>query len=299
MSKLNYDTKQKVITLAGTCFWYWNSFYTFLDSCGVSKQIQDRYPKSAYSKYDVMRNVLGELEDKNNSEVINSIVSNFYRMSRAADDDVPDLKKAKRLLDEFRETVGNDPIEKELEKRQREKSKQKYQEATEASKYNRKRLEELNKQFLDLHSTSEMTKQQRGFALENLFCDLLELNEMEYKRPYRHPGEQIDGHMRFEKFDYLLETKWEKDPIKQDALSVFDGKIKGKAQSTRGLFIAANGFDDNAVQKYSGDSPRIILMTGEDLALVLSGRIDFQDGMKAKVEAIVRHGNIQKHLREI
>ncbi len=246
-----------------------------------------------------MRNVLGELEDQNNSEVINSIVSNFYRMSRAADDDVPDAKKAKRLLGEFREIVGDDPIEKELEKRQREKSKQKYQEATEASKHYRKRLEELNKRFLELLSTTEMTNQQRGYALEDLFCDLLELNEMEYKRPYRHPGEQIDGHMRYEKFDYLLETKWEKDPITQDSLSVFDGKIRGKAQSTRGLFIAANGFEDNAVQKYSGDSPRIILMTGEDLALVLCGRIDFQDGMKAKVEAIVRHGNIQKHLREI
>ncbi|MEW8356221.1 MAG: restriction endonuclease [Candidatus Thiodiazotropha sp.] len=283
MAKLNYNTKQKLIELAGTCFWYWNSFYTFLDSCGVSKRQQDKYPRSAYSKYDVMRNILGELEDKNSTEVINSIVSSFYRMKRAADDDVPDAEKAKRLLDEFRDVVGNDPIEKELEKRQREKSKQKYQESTQANKHFKNRLEELNKRFLNLHTTTEMTSQQRGFALEDLFCDLLELNEMEYKRPYRHTGEQIDGHMKYEKFDYLLETKWEKDPITQDALSIFDGKIRGKAQSTRGLFIAANGFDNNAVQKYSGDSPRIILMTGEDLALILCGRIDFQDSLKAKI----------------
>jgi len=299
MAKLNYNTKQKIIELAGNCFWYWNSFFTFLDSCGVPKRMQEKYPRSAYSKYDVMRNVLGELEDQNNSEVINTIVSNFYRMRRAVDEDVPDTKKAKRMLDEFREIVGDDPIEKEIEKRQREQSKKKYQEATQANMHYRKRLEELNGKFLNLHTTTEMTNQQRGYALEDLFCDLLELNELEYKRPYRHPGEQIDGHMRYEKFDYLLETKWEKNPISQDALSVFDGKIRGKAQSTRGLFIAANGFDDNAVQKYSGDSPRIILMTGEDLALILSGRIDFQDGMKTKVEAIVRHGNIQKHLREM
>jgi hypothetical protein len=41
-----------------------------------------------------------------------------------------------------------------------------------------------------------------------------------------------------------------------------------------------------------GDLPRIILMTGEDLALVLSGRVLFVDAMKAKVDAIVRLGNI-------
>ena len=92
MAKLNYNIKQKLIELAGTCFWYWNSFYTFLDSCGVPRRLQDKYPRSAYSKYDVMRNVLGELEDLNNSEVLNSIVSNFFRMSKAADDDVPDAK---------------------------------------------------------------------------------------------------------------------------------------------------------------------------------------------------------------
>lgn len=299
MAKLNYIIKQKLIELAGNCFWYWNGFYTLLDSCGVSKRLQDKYPRAAFSKYEVMRNILGELEDQNNTEVINAIISNFYRMRQAADDDVPDSKKARRLLDEFREIVGDDPIEKELERRQREEFKRKYQETTQASKNFRTRLEELNKQFLALHSTTEMTNQRRGYALEELFCDLLELNEMEYKRPYRHPGEQIDGHMRYEKFDYLLETKWEIAPVRQDALSIFDGKIRGKAQSTRGLFIAANGFDENAIQKFSGDSPRIILMTGEDLALVLCGRVDFQDGMKAKVEAIVRHGKIQKHLREI
>lgn len=52
--------------------------------------------------------------------------------------------------------------------------------------------------------------------------------------------------------------------IKQKDLAIFDGKIRGKAQSTRELFLDANGFDENAVVKFSGDSPRIILMTGED-----------------------------------
>ena len=164
----------------------------------------------------------------------------------------------------------------------------------------RQRLESLNTQFISLHTNSEVTPHQRGYALETLYCDLLELNEFDYKRPYKTPdGEQIDGHFRYEKFDYLIESKWEQGLIKQKDLAIFDGKIRGKMQSTRGLFLAANGFDENAVAKFSGDAPRIILMTGEDLALILSDRIGLSDALDAKLDAIVRYGNINKPLREI
>jgi hypothetical protein len=123
---------------------------------------------------------------------------------------------------------------------------------------------------------------------------------LEYSKPYKTlDGEQIDGHFKYDKFDYLVELKWEDGVIKQKDLSIFDGKIKGKAQSTRGLFLAANGFDDNAIVKFSGDSPRIILMTGEDLTYVLNARVLFHDAMKAKIEAIVRFGNINFPIRNI
>ena len=69
-------------------------------------------------------------------------------------------------------------------------------------------------------------------------------------------------------------------------------KISGKAQSTRGLFLAMDGFDDSAINKFSNDSPRMILMKGEDLALILNGGKDLSDVLKAKVDAIVRMDNI-------
>lgn len=126
------------------------------------------------------------------------------------------------------------------------------------------------------------------------------LSEIDFSKSYKTPdGEQIDGHFKYEKFDYLVECKWESGVIKQKELSIFDGKIRGKAQSTRGLFLAANGFDLNAIQKFSGDSPRIILMTGDDLAMILSGQVLFFDAMKAKVDAIVRYGDINFSLRRI
>lgn len=300
MAKIGFEIRQKIVTLAGTCFWYWNTFYSFLDSCGVPKKLQERFPRESHNKYQVMRNILDTLEESNQIGVINSIVSNFYRMRGAADRDVPDPEKAKELLNEFRDAVGNDPIEKEIEKRRRDEIRHKRETTLDEQKAQKQRLQDLNNQFANLLAAVKMTPQQRGFKLEDLFCDLLQLSELEYKRPYRtDEGEQLDGHFRYEKFDYLIESKWEEDSIKQKDLSIFDGKIRGKAQSTRGLFLAANGFDENAVTKFSGDSPRIILMSGEDLALILGGRVDFQDAMKAKLDAIVRYGNINFSIRKI
>lgn len=298
--KINYELKELIVSLSGACFWYWNSFYSFLDSCEVPKSLQLKYPKETYNKYQVMRNILEYLEESNKIEVINNIISNFFKLGNAVDRDALDEKKAKQLLAEFRTLVGNDPIEKEIERRKREEARENYKAAIDEQKSQRKRLEDLNSLFTSLTTTTEYTPQQRGYKLEGILCDLLQLSELEYSRPYKtSDGEQIDGHFRYEKFDYLIESKWEDGLIKQKDLSIFDGKIKGKAQSTRGLFLAANGFDENAIIKFSGDSPRIILMTGEDLAMVLNGRVLFHDAMKAKVEAIVRYGNINFSIRSI
>jgi len=298
--KLSFEAKEKLVELAGACFWYWNGFHSFLDSCGVPRSLQNKYPREAYNKYTMMRAILADLDQAGNIELISAIASGFYKLKGPMDRDNLDEGKAKRLLAEFREAIGDDPIEAEIKKREKERAKASYEQSIADRRAQGKRLEDLYAEFVGLTSENGITPQQRGFKLEQLFFQLLHISEFEHTRPYRTPGqEQIDGHFRHEKFDYLVETKWTQGPTKQPDLSIFDGKIRGKAQSTRGFFVSANGFDATAVQKYSGDSPRIILMTGEDLALVLCGRVLFADAMKAKVDAIVRLGNIMFPIRQI
>lgn len=150
-----------------------------------------------------------------------------------------------------------------------------------------------------LFSLQGITLQERGYRLEKLFFELLRINEIEYSPPYKTSGEQIDGHFKYEMFDYLCEIKWTSEITKQLDLSIFDGKIRGKAQSTRGLFLSASGFDANAINKFSGDSPRILLMNGEDLAFILNGNYLLYDALKAKIDALVRYGKINMPLREL
>lgn len=293
VKKLNFETKEKIVELAGTCFWYWAGFYSFLDSCGISTELQRKYPREAYNKFSMMRAILVDLDHTGNYEIINSIASGFYKLINPVDRENIDELKAKRLLAEFRVLLGNDPIDAEIKKRDQERAKDAYRKSITDKQTQKKLLEELNSKFLNLTTSNELTPQQRGFNLEHIFFDLLHLSEFEYTKPYRTSGrEQIDGHFRYEMFDYLVEIKWTQEQTKQPDLSIFDGKIRGKAQSTRGFFLSANSFDSTAIQKFSGDTPRIVLMTGDDLALILNGRLLFTDVMKAKIDAIVRLGNI-------
>jgi len=298
--RLSFEAKEKMVALSGACFWFWNSLYSFFDSCGVPRQIWERYPREAFNKYQLMRNILTDLDNAGKTDIINAIVSNFYRMRGPVDRDNLDVKKAQGLLNEFREMVGTDPIEAEIKRQAQEKARSEHLDSIEGRKVHTEHLNKMNQNFIELASTKDISPQQRGFNLETLFFELLALYEFDYTKPYRTgAGEQIDGHFRYEKFDYLVEAKWTVGLTKQPDLSIFDGKIRGKAQSTRGFFLSANGFDQNVISKFSGDAPRIVLMTGEDLAIVFSNQISFDDAMKIKVDAIVRKGQIFLPLRSI
>ena len=99
---MRFDLKENIVSLAGACFWYWNSYYRFIDSCGVQESLYIRYPKDSFNKYQVMHNVLEWLEEQGKDEIINNIISNFYRLRNAVDKENLDNNKAKQLLAEFR-----------------------------------------------------------------------------------------------------------------------------------------------------------------------------------------------------
>jgi hypothetical protein len=297
---LAFDAKEQMVALSGACFWYWNSFYSFLTSAGVPGSTYRKYPKDVFNKYTAMRAIISDLETSGQFEILQSLVSGFYRLRGPVDKDNLDVAKARDLLKEFRELVGDDPIEAEIKRKQQQEARERYRESLDTATTAAGRLEALNTAFLALAAGQGHTPQERGYALERLFFDLLHLSEVQHRRPYRTlAGEQIDGHFNFGKFDYLVEVKWISGPTEPSHLSIFDGKIRGKAQSTRGLFLAAEGFQPTAVTKFSGDSPRILLMNGEDLALVLGGSVDCADLLSAKVDAMVRHGRIDLSARDL
>ena len=135
----------------------------------------------------------------------------------------------------------------------------------------------------------ESDAQKRGFALEILLNELFELFEMSPKSPFRRTGEQIDGAFTLDGDHYLLEAKWHGPAINLADLKVFDGSVESSLDNTLGLFLSINGFSDEAIEGYLlGRRPRLILMDGADLYLVLDGRIDLGDLLGRKKDIAVQ-----------
>lgn len=139
----------------------------------------------------------------------------------------------------------------------------------------------------------------RGYSLQDLLAQLFELHEIAYRPPYRTPTEEIDGHFGFKGFDYLVEARWRRDPPTAADLGGFKSKVDRKVQSTRGLFVSVAGFRQEVVLQFTqGATSNIILMDGQDLALILEGHVSLTDALDLKIQKAAQEGIIYFPLAE-
>ncbi len=109
--------------------------------------------------------------------------------------------------------------------------------------------------------------------MEKLLNEIFLLFDLQPKAAFKITGEQIDGSFTFDNNDYLLEAKWQKALVNAGDLYKFGGKISGKLKNTLGLFISLDGFSPDCTETGSPVVKSMILMDGQDLMLVLDGRI--------------------------
>jgi hypothetical protein len=158
-------------------------------------------------------------------------------------------------------------------------------------------LDSLKQEFFRLVSTEN--RQQRGFTLEKVLKGLFDLFDLDPKASFRIIGEQIDGAFSFEGTDYLLEAKWQQDPVAAKDLDGLAGKLSRKLENTLGLFLSVNGFSEDAVKTHSSGRRLVLLMDGSDLMAVLEGRIDLVQLLLRKRRKAAETGNIYLRIHEI
>ena len=128
----------------------------------------------------------------------------------------------------------------------------------------------------------------RGFAFESLLTDLFASVGLAPRGSFRLIGEQIDGSFHHAGQTYLVEAKWHGQRLGQSDLLVFSGKVGGKAQWTRGVFISLSGYTSEGLEAFArGKQTNIICFDGLDLHAVLDNRVSLHDliGMKARAAA--------------
>ena len=67
------------------------------------------------------------------------------------------------------------------------------------------------------------------------------------------------------------------------------GEVKAKIESTRGLFLSIPGFRDEVVTEAATLS-NLILMDGQELALILERRVSLVEGLQIKLDNAAQKG---------
>lgn len=155
----------------------------------------------------------------------------------------------------------------------------------------RRRLGELREHFYALSRGAD--RNAAGTAFQTLFHDLLQLFGLKPKPAYRVTGEEIDGHFLLDNETYLIETKWEAGPLSEAPLLVFRGKIEGRSNVSRGVFVAVNGFTDACLAAIRiGKQPNFFLLDGYDVVQVIEGRIELPTLLREKLRLFAAKGAV-------
>jgi hypothetical protein len=152
-------------------------------------------------------------------------------------------------------------------------------------------LSELRQELNDLATEKDRAK--AGLALEKVLHRLFVLFQLNPRQPFRVVGEQIDGSFELDGQVYLMESKWEQNPLPEADLLVFGAKIEKKSTFTRGVFIALNGISEPARHAITqGKAPSFFVMDGHDLMMVLSEVISLTEFLRRRVRLLAEEGRV-------
>jgi len=134
-------------------------------------------------------------------------------------------------------------------------------------------------------------EQYRGFELERLIYAISLLScgfqrpSYRMERPLVGKIHQIDTHIEHRGRSYRCECKWKKEKVSYGDIVTFSDKID--VVGVAGLFISMSGFAETAVNKSKELRLRvaIILIDGEEVDLVMTGALHFDDLLNAKRRA--------------
>jgi hypothetical protein len=137
-----------------------------------------------------------------------------------------------------------------------------------------------------------ISSQQRGYLLQSFLRDLCALEGLQVTEPFRIEGEEIDGTIKFEGENYIVEAKWQDSLAASNALYHFAHKVEGKMYG-RGVFISINGYSDESVRALQrGKALRTILFDGGDLTKIAEELWTFKGMLDVKVKAAQTMGRI-------
>jgi hypothetical protein len=135
----------------------------------------------------------------------------------------------------------------------------------------------------DFERISDLGPQPRGRALQVLFAKIVERQGWSQEEGVRTSNEEIDVIVFKGREYYLVECKWEKDPIEAGVIREFYGKLSKRA-GIGGLVVSMSGFTAGAIEEVleHATSHRILLFGPEDIHSIVYSKQTFDEMLNAK-----------------
>ena len=284
---LSFEIREHMIQCIGLCLHYKDKVEAFFISCGVNKNLVLKYKSLA--KFVWARSVLTDLDDiENGFDIQRRILTELCKFRNIPDIKAPNPDAGLSALRRLKELAVLNKLYVEEEKRHSNQRKQMKEEEAKIIQDRVKLLADLKTVFFSLFSSSD--RQSAGYSLEDILEKLFPIFNIDYKKSYKTETQQIDGHFKFEGFDYLVEAKWRIDQPNEREIGSFKRKVDTKLDSTRGVFVSINGFRDEVVKSFEGEGSKILFFSGEDVTHILEGRMDLDEIVRRKIDKAAQEG---------
>lgn len=284
---LPFEVRNQIIQCVGLCFHYKDNVESFFISCGVNKRLAGKHKD--LPKFVWARNLLGDLDDLDGGDITQKkILTELCRFRNIPDKDAPNPDAGLSALRKLKELALENHIRFEEQKRDTNQRQNIAKERQKIVEDRKRTLSELRDLFYS--SVSNPNRQGAGYTLEDILEKLFPLFDLDYRKSYKTETQQIDGHFKFESFDYLVEAKWRVDQPNENEIGGFERKVNTKFESTRGIFVSINGVRPEVVQQFSSKGSNILFFTGEDLVHIFEGRADLREALRKKIDLAAQEG---------
>ena len=120
---------------------------------------------------------------------------------------------------------------------------------------------------------------------------LFRLDELRDDTSYKTETDQVDGTVTIELFLCLVEARWRGKQAVDGDLGDLKRRVMTRLHATRGIFVSMAGFRPEAVDEWRmAKENKLVFVDGQDLALILEGRIAMVDALVAEIHAAGKDG---------
>lgn len=280
----------------------------FFQGAGVDRQMLAPYEsllrtnKEAFSKYQVTRELLTKLNETGEKS-LRERRETLRRVTHFDDFSVcweADQAAARGLVAQIRELVNvKDSFTRMNLEREQERQDRLEAGRREADKQRKRKaeLEEIRRQFFALFA--ETNPHKRGKAVEGVlnryfrFCGISVTEAITVKGDdSKGIIEQIDGVIELKGQLFLVEMKWEVEPLGRDKVAphlvrIFNRSLAG------GVFISYSDYSTAAIEDCKGAlrDKVVVLCKLTELVQAIEKDSDFKQTLQAKVEVAIIHKN--------